>query len=84
MKHAIKMTALAVFAASFGVSAMAADKASTTGGFKIKSADGNFEAKIGGRIHVDGNFYIDEDDIATGGKDKSNSQFFLRRARLSL
>mgnify|MGYP000114688768 CR=1 FL=1 len=42
MKHALKMTALAVFVASFGVSAMAADKASTTGGFKIKSEDGNF------------------------------------------
>ena len=83
MKHAIKMTALAVFAASFGVSAMAADKASTTGGFKIKSEDGNFEAKIGGRIHFDANYYIDEDDINTGAQNSKND-FFFRRARLTL
>lgn len=83
MKHAIKMTALAVFAASFGVSAMAADKASTTGGFKIKSADGNFEAKIGGRIHFDANYYIDEDDINTSSQNTKND-FFFRRARLTL
>ncbi|MEO6697783.1 MAG: porin [Paraperlucidibaca sp.] len=83
MKHAIKMTALAVFAASFGATAMADDKASTTGGFKIKSEDGNFEAKIGGRIHFDANYYIDEDDI-NKGKQNSGNDFFFRRARLTL
>jgi phosphate-selective porin OprO/OprP len=83
MKHAIKMTALAVFAASFGATALAADKASSTGGFKIKSEDGNFEAKIGGRIHFDGNYYTDEDDINVGTQNSGND-FFFRRARLTL
>lgn len=83
MKHAIKMTALAVFAASFGATALAADAASTTGGFKIKSEDGNFEAKIGGRIHFDANYYTDEDDINVGAQNSGND-FFFRRARLTL
>ena len=83
MKHAIKMTALAVFVASFGATALAADKASTTGGFKIKSEDGNFEAKIGGRIHFDANYYTDEDDINVGTQNSGND-FFFRRARLTL
>lgn len=82
MKHALKMTALAVFVASFGVSAMAADKASTTGGFKIKSEDGNFEAKIGGRIHFDMNYYTNEDDINTTAQNSKND-FFFRRTRLT-
>lgn len=83
MNHAIKMTALAVFAATFGATAIADDKASTTGGFKIKSEDGNFEAKIGGRIHFDANYYIDEDDINKTAQNSKND-FFFRRARLSL
>lgn len=83
MNHAIKMTALAVFAATFGATAIADDKASTTGGFKIKSEDGNFEAKIGGRIHFDANYYINEDDLNAGAQNSKND-FFFRRARLSL
>lgn len=82
MKHALKMTALAVFAASFGATAIAADKASTTGGFKIKSEDGNFEAKIGGRIHFDMNYYTNEDDINTTAQNSKND-FFFRRTRLT-
>lgn len=83
MKHTLKMTALAVFAATLSAGAVAADKASTTGGFKIKSEDGNFEAKLGGRIHFDANYYVDEDDINTGAQNTKND-FFFRRARLTL
>lgn len=82
MNHAIKMTALAVFAASFAAPALA-DKATTKGGFEIKSEDGNFSAKLGGRIHFDGNYVIDEDDLGAGTQ-KSNSTTDFRRARLSI
>lgn len=58
-----------------------ADTATTKGGFQIKSEDGNFEAKLGGRINLDGIYFLDEDDI-TG--DKTNSTVSFRRARLTL
>lgn len=128
MKHAIKMTALAVFAASLAAPALAdkagsldlyvdtatqslysqpgpgrvklgtfqpvdasakssGDKAvtvaSSKGGLEIKSADGNFSAKLGGRIHFDGNYYVDEDDINAGAQNTKND-FFFRRTRLSV
>ena len=127
MNHAIKMTALAVFAASFAVPALAnksneldlyvdsetqslfsqpgpgrvklgtfqpvdakaqaqaksAGMAATKGGLEIKSADGNFSAKLGGRIHFDGNYYVDEDDINAGAQNTKND-FFFRRTRLSV
>lgn len=89
MKLVIKSLALAIAAAGLAAPAIA-DTATTKGGFQIKSDDGNFEAKIGARIHFDANFYTDEDDIkavgsgANASTDKSNSQFFMRRARLSL
>lgn len=89
MKLVIKSLALAIAAAGLATPVMA-DTATTKGGFQIKSDDGNFEAKIGARIHFDANFYTDEDDIkavgsgANASTDKSNSQFFMRRARLSL
>lgn len=50
-------------------------KVSTKGGVKIKSSDGDFEAKIGGRIQVDTAFY-DEDK-----SDQPNSTE-IRRTRL--
>lgn len=124
MNHAIKMTALAVFAASFAAPALAnksneldlyvdsetqslysqpgpgrvklgtfqpvdakaqaqaksASVASTKGGFEIKSEDGNFTAKLGGRIHLDANVYTNDDDIKPSGE----NQFFFRRARLTV
>lgn len=83
MKHTLKLTALAVFAASLSTGVAAADTVSTKGGFQIKSEDGNFEAKIGGRIHFDANYYVDEDDINAGAQNTRND-FFFRRARLSL
>lgn len=89
MKLVIKSLALAIAAAGLAAPVMA-DTATTKGGFQIKSDDGNFEAKLGGRIHFDGNFYTDEDDIkavgsgASAATDKSNSQFFFRRARITI
>ncbi len=125
MNHAIKMTALAVFAASFAAPALAnksneldlyvdsetqslysqpgpgrvklgtfqpvdvkaqaqaksAGVASTKGGFEIKSEDGNFTAKLGGRIHLDANVYADDDDLKPAN---GTDQFFFRRARLTI
>ena len=83
MKLVIKSLALAIAAAGLAAPVMA-DTATTKGGFQIKSDDGNFEAKLGGRIHFDGNFYTSEKDIATAGADKKNSQFFFRRARITI
>lgn len=82
MKHAIKMTALAVFAASLAAPALA-DKASTRGGLEIKSEDGNFSARLGGRIHFDGNYVTEEKNLG-GATDKQNSTTDFRRARLSV
>jgi len=52
-------------------------KVDTRGGIKVTSADGNFEANLGGRIHFD--TYIFDRDIVdvTGGNE-------FRRARLTL
>lgn len=59
-----------------------ADTASTKGGLQIKSADGQFEAKLGGRLNLDAIYFIDEDDLAS--VDKTNSTVSFRRARLTL
>ncbi|MEK6788453.1 MAG: porin [Pseudomonadota bacterium] len=83
MKLVIKSLALAIAAAGLAAPALA-DTATTKGGFQIKSDDGNFEAKLGGRIHFDGNFFTDEKDIAVAPADNSNSNFFFRRARITL
>ena len=87
MKLVIKSLALAIAAAGLAAPVMA-DTATTKGGFQIKSDDGNFEAKLGGRIHFDGNFYTDEKDIKSlssgATTDKNNSQFFFRRARITI
>ena len=52
-------------------------KVETKGGIKVKSADGNFEASIGGRIHFDA-YAFDRDLAATTGTTD------FRRARLTL
>lgn len=86
MKLVIKSLALAIAAAGMAAPVMA-DTATTKGGFQIKSDDGNFEAKLGGRIHFDGNFYTGEEQKNSGfsaAAQKSNSQFFFRRARVTL
>jgi phosphate-selective porin OprO and OprP len=55
-----------------------ADSAETKGGIKVKTDDGRFEASIGGRIHYDGNFFVDDDDAPQVGGT------LIRRARLTL
>ncbi len=79
MNNVLKYAALAVFAGGVSTPVLA-DTASTKGGFQLKSDDGNFEAKLGGRIHLDTNFFLDDDEI--GGGEKTNA--FFRRARLTL
>ncbi len=52
-------------------------KVDTKGGIKVTSADGNFEAQLGGRIHFD-TYLFDEDLVDTTGTTE------FRRARLTL
>lgn len=59
------------------------DVATTRGGLEIKSADGNFSVKLGGRIHFDANYVLNEDDLGAADQ-KRNSTTDFRRARLSL
>ena len=84
------LLALLVSAVSMGAYAEG-DEVKTKGGFQIKSEDGLFEAKIGGRIHLDGNYFTQEDHQAKPGtpdisadKQDANSTLFLRRAYLTL
>lgn len=59
------------------------DVARTRGGLEITSADGNFSAKLGARIHFDGNYVLEEDDLPAAAQDR-NSTLDFRRARLSM
>jgi phosphate-selective porin OprO and OprP len=77
MSSLLKYGALAVFVGASG--AAQAATIDTKGGVQIKSDDGKYEAKIGGRIHLDTNFYVDDDDVGNLPTDA-----FFRRARLSL
>lgn len=52
-------------------------KVETKGGIKVTSADKNFEAQVGGRIHFDGYAFDRDEEDATGTTD-------FRRARLTL
>lgn len=52
-------------------------KVDTKGGIKVTSADGKFEAQLGGRIHFDA-YAFDRDRVATTGTTE------FRRARLTL
>src|ERR1700758_597365 len=88
--------AAAAIAIGIGIQGLAhADTATTTGGFKIKSDDGNFDASIGGRIHFDG-VILSPDNGAFGssstppathyGSDSLDnaSGFYFRRVFLTL
>jgi phosphate-selective porin OprO and OprP len=77
MNSYLKYGALAVFVGASG--AAQAATMDTKGGVQIKSDDGKYEAKIGGRIHLDTNFYVDDDDVGNLPTD-----VFVRRARLTL
>jgi phosphate-selective porin OprO/OprP len=82
----IRYSALAVFIGTGFSGAALADSASTTGGVKIKSDDGNFEAAISGRIHFDGSLQMPDDgnDALGISKPSNNSGFFFRRVFLTL
>lgn len=80
MIRIFKRTALA--AALMGLAGPAlADSATTNGGITLKSDDGRFEAKLGGRIHFDANVFVNDDDLGTPGETGSS---FFRRSRLTL
>lgn len=83
MEKIFKLGALAVFLGTAGVAH--ADLATTTGGVTIKTEDGRFEAKFGGRIHLDTNTPLDDDqDNADEGLGEQRFDAFFRRARLTL
>ena len=67
----LRYSALAVFVGT-GMGVAHADEATTTGGIKIKSSDGNFDASIGGRVHFDGEVIV-PDHGSTFGSGSSNA-----------
>lgn len=79
MNDFLKYGALAALVGFSG--AAMADQAETKGGLTIKTEDGRFEGKLGGRIHFDGNL-IDGDE--NGRSNADISDVFFRRARLTL
>jgi phosphate-selective porin OprO/OprP len=82
----LQYSALAVFIGA-GVGVAHADEATTTGGIKIKSSDGNFDASIGGRIHFDGEVIEPDHGAKFGANDPAGgekSSFYFRRAFISL
>lgn len=70
----------AVALALVGAAPVYADTASSTGGLRIKSDDGSFEASFGGRIHFDA-VYLDPDNGAGFGsaQAENNSGSYFRR-----
>lgn len=82
MKHLFKLSAIAAVVAFSG--AASADPAETKGGITVKTEDGRFEGKLGGRIQFDGYLFGDRevDGVKTGPKPTSTTDF--RRARLTL
>lgn len=77
-------TLLALLVSTVSMGAYAeGDEVKTKGGFQIKSEDGLYEAKIGGRLHIDANYFTKEEDLAANLQD-TNSSIFARRARLEL
>src|SRR5882757_8354596 len=84
----LRYSALAVFVGA-GMGVAHADDASTTGGIKIKSSDGNFDASLGGRIHFDALLNLPDKNSAkigsgAGGASDTNSDFEFRRVFISL
>jgi phosphate-selective porin OprO/OprP len=77
MNGLFKKTALALAAASICAAGTASgDEASTKGGIKVKSDDGQFVGEFGGRLHVDAYAFSDDGDI----ENESGTDF--RRLRL--
>ncbi len=90
MSKTLKLAALSALA--LAASNVYADQAETKGGIKVKSADGRFEASIGGRIHFDHYSFSEDTDARIGttayGSGAAASQnrgaTNFRRARLTL
>ncbi|PPE72993.1 porin [Solimonas fluminis] len=76
----LKYAALAAFIGAVATPAMA-DKAETKGGLVVKTDDGRFEMKIGGRIQFDGYLATDDDDLGSPGLISTTG---FRRARLTM
>lgn len=79
MKNLIKISAATAMALGLAQPALA-DTAETKGGITIKTDDGRFEAKVGGRIHLDF-VSLDADDSTDYAEDGGA---YFRRARLTL
>lgn len=79
MQNLIKISAAAALGLGLAQPALA-DTAETKGGITIKTDDGRFEAKIGGRIHLDF-ASLDSNDSSTYAEDGGA---YFRRARLTL
>lgn len=78
MEKLFKYGALAVFLGTAGIAQ--ADVAETKGGITIKTEDGRFEAKVGGRIHLDF-VSLDNDESDTYSTEGGS---YFRRARITL
>lgn len=61
MNNTFRLSAIALMV--LAAQPVMADTATTKGGFQIKSDDGTWEAKLGGRIHLDANLFVNEDDL---------------------
>lgn len=80
MNTTLKLSAMA--AALLAMSGAAyGQKVETKGGLSISSNDDKYSVKVGGRIHLDTNFYVDDDDLAPVSLP---TDIFFRRARLTL
>lgn len=90
MKNVLKMSLISAAVAAMSSGAVWADTAETKGGITIKTDDGRFEAKIGGRIHFDAYLLDDETGAAFGSRSGGSTNFdersgtFFRRAYLTL
>lgn len=84
MEKLFKYGAVAVFLGA-GIGVAQADLSETKGGVTIRTEDGRFEAKFGGRIHLDTNTPIDDDaDNIEEGVGEQRFDAYFRRARLTL
>lgn len=84
MRNTSKIIAAAALTLGLSQPALA-DQAETKGGVTVKTDDGRFEVKIGGRIHFDGNLVSEDEDAPFGSSAApSQSGFYFRRIYLSL
>jgi phosphate-selective porin OprO/OprP len=81
-----KLSAMALAISACLSTAAQADQAETKGGVTVKTDDGRFEAKVGGRIHFDGNLVKEDADSFAGGSNSTPAQsgFYFRRIYLTL